>query len=212
MASWSVLLPAALSLGLASSAHCALMCGPLAACVLGSRGARGGVSYQLGRLGSYGVAGALAGGVGGVLPATVAAQLSWLGAGVLVLSALGVGVGRGSAGGRWMGGVLRRVAAWPEEVRGLLLGAVTALLPCGVLASALLVAMATTEALAGSMVMAVFALGTMPLLVAGQLGWATLSRGRWAPRLPWLQRLAFGLGALTLFYRGWAVAQGASCH
>ncbi len=53
MSSLDVLLPAAFSLGLASSAHCALMCGPLAACVVSPPSARGIAAYQLGRLGSY---------------------------------------------------------------------------------------------------------------------------------------------------------------
>lgn len=188
------------------------MCGPLAACIVGPSGNRGSFGYQIGRLGSYSLLGGLAGGLGSNLSSSVAAHVSWLGAGLLLLSATGV-LGSGTWGGGWLASkVLRRVAAWGAGGRGFALGMVTALLPCGVLASAVLVAMATTSAVDGMIVMAAFVMGTMPLLLAGQLGWGILVRSRWASRVPWLQRAAMGAGALMLIYRGWILAQGANCH
>src|SRR5688572_24576111 len=63
--------------GLASSLHCAAMCGPLAASICSRRSARTSLlRYQLGRLVGYGAAGALAGGLGHVLRVTSSAP--WL--------------------------------------------------------------------------------------------------------------------------------------
>jgi sulfite exporter TauE/SafE len=188
------------------------MCGPLAACFVGPVGLRGVLGYQLGRLGSYAALGALAGGAGRFVSPSVLSHLSWVGAGVLVLAALGVWGTGGPGGGKALGRLLRRVSAWGVLSRGLALGSVTALLPCGVLASAALVALATARARDGALVMGTFVVGTLPLLLAGQLGWGALVRSRWGAGVPWLQRAALGVGALTLVYRGWALAQGEACH
>jgi hypothetical protein len=53
------------ALALMSAPHCAAMCGPLAACATGCDRRRH-AGYQLGRLGGYAIAGAIAGGLGGV--------------------------------------------------------------------------------------------------------------------------------------------------
>jgi sulfite exporter TauE/SafE len=212
MSSLDVLLPAAFSLGLASSAHCALMCGPLAACVVGPASPRGITAYQLGRLGSYAALGVLAGGMGKMIPASVIAHLTWVGAGVLALAALGVWRSEATWGGQAVGRVVRLASGWGEARRGAALGAATALLPCGVLASAALVALATARARDGALVMGAFQAGTLPLLLAGQLGWGALVRSRWGAKAPWLQRAALGLGAAALVARGWALASGESCH
>ncbi|MCS6899035.1 MAG: sulfite exporter TauE/SafE family protein [Myxococcales bacterium] len=212
MSSLNVLLPAAFSLGLASSAHCALMCGSLAACVVGPASPRGITIYQFGRLGSYAALGALAGGVGKTIPSSVMAHLTWVGAGVLLLAALGVWRSETT----WGGGLLSRVVSlardWGEAKRGAVLGAATALLPCGVLASAVLMALATATARKGGLVMGMFHVGTLPLLLAGQVGWGVLVRSRWGAKAPWLQRAALVLGAAALVARGWALASGESCH
>jgi len=68
----------------------------------------------------------------------------------------------------------------------LLLGTVWALLPCGLLYSALLVAAMSAQALDGAIVMALFAAGTSVSMMAGPWLWLRLrssGSGQWGVRL-----------------------------
>ena len=86
-------------------------------------------------------------------------------------------------------------------VAPLLLGVLWALLPCGLLYSALLVAALTSSMLEGAAVMALFALGSSVSLVAGPWLWLRLRKqgsGQWAIRLAGLALLATSLWALWM--------------
>jgi sulfite exporter TauE/SafE len=169
-------------LALASSAHCAVMCGPIAVSTRAGHGARASAHYFVGRLTTYTVLGGLSGSVGKVLlslpqMAWIEAALSWLLAVLLARAALlQLGFG-GKAGERLMtlgkgprssrlGRMLARVSDEP-----LLLGAATALLPCGALFAALTAAAALGSAAAGALSMASFAALTgLALLGVAELG------------------------------------------
>jgi hypothetical protein len=84
----------------------------------------------------------------------------------------------------------------------LLLGTVWALLPCGLLYSAVLVAAMSARPLDGALVMALFAAGTSVSLVAGPWLWLRLrgpASGQWGVRLAGLALAASS---------GWAVWMG----
>lgn len=204
---------ATLSLGLISGLHCAAMCGPLGGCFL--RGQRGQdrpalIGYHLARLGAYSLAGALLGALGHGASSTWSgrggAYVAWIAA--LWLLAQAAGVQPGSWGAAW----LRPIAAWPPLLRGSALGGATALLPCGLLLSVYALSFASGGVVPGALAAAAFALGSLPPLLAGQIGLgALLARlpRRWSDLA---QRGALLLAGVSLLYRGWSVASGAGCH
>jgi sulfite exporter TauE/SafE len=162
-------LSAAFVAGLVGSPHCIGMCGGFA--VLCGGRARDTLSWHLGRMTAYALLGALAGTFGGLLPGPswVAAAVSfalmlWFAAGLagLVpeprvaipgLAKLGAAVGHNATPGMRY-----------------LFGIVTGFLPCGLVYATLGIAVATGAPATGALAMAVFGLGTAPLLSAVALG------------------------------------------
>jgi sulfite exporter TauE/SafE len=180
---------AAFMAGAAGSVHCLVMCGGISG-ALGMRGRRGGaaaaigqaVTYQIGRIASYSIAGALAGALGGALLAAI--DVEWAGIAsrlfvglVLVLAAVGIlSRWRPLAGVEVLGaGLWRRLApvargAATTGLRGaLLLGAIWGWLPCGLVYSMLLVAALAGSPLMGASTMVCFGLGTAPAVLAAGL-------------------------------------------
>ena len=175
---------AAFAAGLLGGVHCAGMCGGIAASL--AAGARGPalprqLAFNAGRIGSYAVAGGLAGAFGGVMASTaiVDARLALL----VVANVFIVLVGLYVAG--WGGAILRletvglpvwrrieplRKRFFPIDTtpRALGAGAVWGWIPCGLVYGMLVLAIASGAPLAGALVMAAFGLGTLPaLLLAG---------------------------------------------
>jgi sulfite exporter TauE/SafE len=166
--------------GLLGSFHCALMCGPLALAGCNSR--RTTFGYFAGRAVIYSFAGALFGALGE--HAQHRLPIGAIQTGLLLAVAM-LALVKGirlllprrelvqlrtppSPAGQFFAGLLPR--------RGLALGLATGLLPCGFLAGGWALAASTGDALAGALVMLVFALATLPAL-AGSL----LLRNRWRP-------------------------------
>jgi len=167
----------ALVAGLSGSLHCVLMCGPLA-CAAGTRSRRAALAWQGARLLSYAALGAVLGATGSAAVGTFAEGarpvLPWLMAAGLVATALELpkrlaplpGVRTVSA---W---VVKASAGFAPEARAGAMGAVTPLLPCGLVYGISLAALASGSALGGFAVMGAFALGGAPALAAAQLGLA----------------------------------------
>ena len=220
-------LAAAAASGLASIPHCAGMCGPLAACASGRAAWR----YHVARSIAYGVLGAVAGTAGSELVGALDvrwgnALVSWTLALALGLGAyrlwrgreaggttvrLGVAPRRPSLADRAMNRAMRWAGDHPAG-----LGALTALLPCGALYSALLVAAAAGSGLAGGLAMLVFALVSGIGLALVSLLAARLRGGLGPGRAP-ARVLASVLlvGALLLAVRPVAALRApdpASCH
>jgi len=217
--------------GLASSLHCAGMCGPLGACFLGRGGGSGAIRtasvYQGARIASYALVGAILGGLSGAV-GTVATgtPVAVTGGGLalalgalLLLGALGVHkvIRTPSMGG----GLVRKVWGWalsrPPAHRAATLGFVTPALPCGVLWVMYGTAAATGSAADGSLAALGFGLGSLPLLWLAQAQLVHLQRWLGPRGLGWLQILAMASAAAVLIWRGWsslAAAPGASpcCH
>lgn len=164
-------LVAAVALGLAGSLHCVAMCGPLVA--LAGRSPRRMLQYHAGRLTAYAAIGLLAGLVGaGVAHAGFGRGLSIAAGAGLLLQAL-------SASAWVSGGVVgRRVAQAASHVVGtagawlrrhgvqgpFTVGALSGLLPCGLLYAAITAAVGLGSAALAVGFMLAFGLGTLPLL------------------------------------------------
>ena len=217
----STLLATALLMGLAGGPHCVAMCG--AACAaLGSAkpgqvtGTRAMWLFQLGRLAGYSALGAFAAasmqGLGWLSVQSAALRPVWslLHVAAALLGLMLLVQGRQPL---WLELGARRV--W-TRIRGyfkdtgrmagvtapLALGTVWALLPCGLLYSALLVAALSADAAQGAGVMALFALGSGLSLMAGPWLWLRLrgpGSGQWAVRLA---------GAALLASSAWALWMG----
>ncbi len=199
----SLTLIAAFLAGMAGSLHCLAMCGGLSGALV-LRVRRGGassgrtvahtVTYQLGRLASYGAAGALGAGVIGLVPALLKFQAVGLGlralAGlVLIGAAMGVLFNwRPLAPIERLGGRLwRRIAPLTrnlpaDRISGsFLIGVLWGWLPCGMVYSMLLVAALSGTPARGAATMLCFGLGTVPAILSAGLASAQflrLSAGR----------------------------------
>jgi sulfite exporter TauE/SafE len=220
---------AALLAGLTSSAHCALMCGPLACAAAApaagerlvplERRARGGArtaafTYHLGRIGAYAAVGAALGTAGeGArrLFTSIAPVLPWVMAGALVSTAFGWGKRIPVPAGlrRLAQPLLRKSARLAPAARAAAIGAGTPLLPCGILYGLFLAAVAASSAGAGAGLMAAFALGATPALSLVQVHSPLLAR---FPRaLALSRRLVPLLAAFVLVWRAFH-AGSPSCH
>jgi len=161
---------------LAGSAHCGLMCGPLLLASTKNSSQR--YLYHFGRLFTYLALGALAGAFGGVLFLETYAPLLALFT-ALFLSFLFIGSGIQVWTGRNTFSPLQRMHRWlwqqnfmqtrNENIRSLLIGASSGILPCGWLYSFVLAALATRSLFLGVSLLFFFWLGTLPIL--NSLGW-----------------------------------------
>ena len=211
MSTSASLIAAAALAGLAGSPHCVAMCG--AACAgIGGGAARRSLAFQAGRLAGYALLGAATAASAATLQWTLAhtplvkpfwamfhvavlllgASLVWLGAQPAMLE-------RG-AEQVWRALRIRTLgldtARWP-----LLAGALWALLPCGLLYSALMLAALADSAAGGAAVMASFALASGLGLQFGAALWCRTraSTGRWGVRVA---------GIALVAASAWALGQG----
>jgi sulfite exporter TauE/SafE len=203
----------ALLMGLAGGPHCVAMCG--AACAglgqaAGERRVQALTAFQLGRVLGYSLLGALAAvsvqALGWLTTQSAAIRPLWT---LLHLAAMALGVllllqARQPV---WLDQSARRLWAWVRrfhERRGAVaswvVGMLWALMPCGLLYSALMVAALTSSPLDGAGTMALFALGSSVSLWAGPWLWLrlqTLGDGAWGMRLAGLA--LFGVSAWGLW-------------
>lgn len=176
MSAW---LMAALAMGVAGSAHCVGMCGPIALAVPSLSNTpkgrwTGALLLNGGRLATYMLLGLAVGTLGMGMRLAGLQQVVTIGGGLLILlSVLVPGIfRRWSPKGRMAIGIsrlrsrmartLKRTA--PEAV--FFSGVLNGLLPCGLLYAALLGAAAMATPMHGALFMMAFGLGTWPALVA----------------------------------------------
>jgi uncharacterized protein len=218
---WS-LVSAVFVTSLLGSTHCAGMCGAFVAfAVVGEQQSSAQrtqlhLAYNAGRLLTYLSLGAAAGSVGSALDAGGALlgvqriALAFAGlcmiafASIALLRHVGVHLPRVPAPAFMQRALLashRHIASWPAARRALATGLLTTLLPCGWLYAFVLVAAGTGHVLAGMLVMAIFWLGTLPMLVAVGAGAAALT-GPLKARLPVLTMvLLLAMGIFTALGR-----------
>lgn len=204
--------------GLAGSIHCVGMCGGIVGALSSSASTPATaltrvLAYNTGRIGSYMLAGAIAGGLAGgaqslaALAGLASVQLGFYWLANLMLVALGLHLMNAWRGLAWLeqGGRLlwQRaqpvIAPWMKTLlpvqkpqQALALGALWGWLPCGMVYSVLLTAMLSGDAFDGAAVMLAFGLGTVPMLVGLGLIGARVQR---AMRRP-LVRIACGVAVL----------------
>ncbi len=217
------LIGAVLVASLLGSVHCAGMCGAfLAFAVAGEDGASKAAlnaAYNLGRLTTYMVLGALAGLFGAAIDlggsavgvqrtAAVAAGAMMVSIGLLaILRFAGVRLQKMP-----VPGLLRRLAlrghraaaVLPPIHRAATVGLLTTLLPCGWLYAFAITAAGTGHPLWGAVTMAVFWVGTLPMMIGLGIGVQTLT-GRLRRHLP----LATSL--LIVLVGVWTIAGRLSC-
>jgi len=221
--------------GLLGGVHCLGMCGSLVG-ILTTQLPRGGarwpfhLAYSSGRVASYTLAGALAGAVGQaglLLRDVVPVQHLLFALSSLMLIALGLYLA-----GIW--GAVRRIETigrvlWQRiqpltrglfpvttPLRAFLLGTLWGWLPCGLVYSVLVTALASGHAQSGALVMLAFGLGTLPNLLAIGLFWESIKRWVQSPKVrlaAGLLVMCFGVYGLikvgyTFYINGWA----GSCH
>ena len=177
----TLILGAALLTGLMGGVHCSAMCGGIAA-VLSPQSRQNALPHalalNLGRIGSYGLAGLLAGTLGSVfvglfrLPDIALGLRSVMGL-LLMLIALRLLFPRHFAfkvpgsGVLWRG--LEKAKTYLPATgiwRSVGLGAIWGWLPCGLSTSVLLAAWFEASPLHSSLMMLAFGLGTLPLMTA----------------------------------------------
>ena len=204
---------AAFAAGLLGGVHCVGMCGGIAGALsASSTGAlpRRLAAFNLGRIGSYAVAGSIAGALGGLAQASgpeavlrtfifVAAQAMVILVGLYVAGWSGAILRFERAGaGLWrrIEPLRRRFFPIDSDGRALGAGAVWGWIPCGLVYGMLPLAAVAGGPARGALVMAAFGLGTLPGLVAGGAAARTLASAR---REPWVRRVAgFAIVAVGL--------------
>ncbi len=181
-------------LGFAGSLHCLGMCGPLALALPGGRDAStarrvaGRAAYNLGRILTYAIFGLFAGQIGHVFRVAGFQQTVSLLLGVLLLLAI-------FWKPQWLPAwIVRRVHAPLQRGLGRMLrldgmaglfqvGLLNGLLPCGLVYAAMAGASLQGGPLGGAAYMALFGLGTAPMMFALSLGGLSLRSPRWQPIL-----------------------------
>lgn len=214
----------ALMMGVLGGPHCVAMCG--AACaglgqMAGGQPGRALLAFQLGRLGGYSLLGALAAasvqGLGWLTTQSAAIRPVWS---LLHLAAMALGLllmvqARQPV---WLDGAARQLWAHVRvlntrfgRVAPWMVGGLWALMPCGLLYSALMVAALTSQPLEGAATMALFALGSSLSLWAGPwllIRLKTQGDGSWGIRLAGFALLAVSAWALWM---GWVHDQAPWC-
>jgi sulfite exporter TauE/SafE len=211
-----------LAASLVGSVHCAGMCGGFTAFYAGSDVAAGKrrvlahAAYNLGRLATYLVLGAIAGAIGSAIDlagraAGVGRIAGALAGGVMLVWALSLLMEH--AGVSWMrlrlprrieravSGTLARLRAKPPLLRAALLGLSSTLLPCGWLYAFAITASGTGSTLGGVAVMGFFWLGTVPMMLGLGIGVQHLS-ARLRRHLPVVTAVAlFAVGLASVYGR-----------
>ncbi|MFT4242068.1 MAG: sulfite exporter TauE/SafE family protein [Acidovorax sp.] len=210
---WSALL-----MGLAGGAHCLAMCAAPCGALVGQGGGEGGgvqpvrwaprggvarraVAFHAGRLGGYSAAGALAAiamdGLAWLTRQATALHPVWtlMHVAVMAWGLMLLVQARQPAwvegAGRAVWGRVRPLVGAPGGV--LAAGFLWALMPCGLLYSALLVAALSGGPLQGALAMALFGIGSGTWLVGGRWAWSRIRRRLDGWRAEWGTRVAGGL-------------------
>lgn len=163
-------------LGLAGSLHCAGMCGPLALALPSNARSRSGfimgrLAYNTGRMGAYAVLGLVFGLFGQSL--SMAGLQRWVSIGLGLLLLVGLFSSKKLASWVPIVALVSRLKAGMSSLlsrRSLsslaLLGLLNGFLPCGLVYVACAGAASTGNIASGAIYMAIFGLGTIPMILA----------------------------------------------
>ncbi|MCF6218521.1 MAG: sulfite exporter TauE/SafE family protein [Gammaproteobacteria bacterium] len=177
-----VLLVSAFTIGLLGSLHCIGMCGGLVTAITMSREKvwwPGLISYQLARVSSYMLLGAMIAAIGINLHGENNLQSTqvWLGyfaAAIMVLFALNLGGWMPDPLSRFTGTIMRvtGLSRWSKQANEqdklppwLMVGMLNGLLPCGLVYAGLALSLTANSPLEGALVMLAFGAGTIPAML-----------------------------------------------
>ncbi|UGQ46437.1 sulfite exporter TauE/SafE family protein [Massilia endophytica] len=221
--------------GLAGSVHCVGMCGGVVGALSTAGGGRIQVvrgvpaslpprvlAYNAGRIASYMIAGAMAGGLaqGAANMVRIAAVQSagyWLANAMLLMLGLYLmdawrGLARVEAAGavvwRRVQPAIRHFMPMDTLPKAFALGALWGWIPCGMVYSVLLTALLSGSALNGALAMLAFGLGTLPMLLALGVAGARLRAAMQRKQV----RIAAGLLVLGFGLLGLARAATGATH
>ena len=204
----------ALMMGLLGGPHCVAMCG--AACAglgqaAGAQRAQALLAFQVGRVAGYALMGAVAAasvqGLGWLTTQSAAIRPVWT---LLHLAALALGLVLMVQARQpvWLDGAARKLWTWVKVFNARwgraapwMVGALWALMPCGLLYSALMVAALTSHPLDGALTMGLFALASGVSLWLGPwlfLRMQTIGDGAWGMRLSGLALACVSIWALWM--------------
>ncbi len=218
----------ALLAGLVTSVHCVAMCGPLSCAFAPAKAEDGNphlvlTVYHLAKLVSYGLVGALAGGLGSIVITTV--EASWLNylPWVLVVFFLLIAfrLDRFLLKPRALGGLYRKVTArfarLRKPVAAGIIGFASPLLPCGPLYVIFGLALFSGSFMRGAEFAVGFGLGTLPLLWFAQSQFMRMHLRLSPVWLARLQRSVALVAALVVAWRlrgtvGLVGEDGFICH
>ncbi|MDQ8179878.1 sulfite exporter TauE/SafE family protein [Pelagicoccus sp. SDUM812005] len=209
---YALLSPAAAFIaGALVSLHCVGMCGPLSCALIGQKK---GVSalpshgvYHLGRLIAYTSLGALVGALGSRVVSWVGENPARFAPWALAAFFVALACNLDGIVTRWQAksgigrGIVQRAYRLSGHARGFSLGIATPLIPCGPLYLMLWATTMSGSAGQGALVMLCFAIGTMPLMLLAQTGWAWLSLRMDARKLGYLRRVVALVAVGLLCFR-----------
>ena len=178
-----ILIASAFTIGLLGSLHCIGMCGGLVTAITISREKvwwPGLIGYQLARISSYMLLGALIATIGITLHGdsdlqSVQVWLGYFAAAIMVLFALNLGGWLPDPLSRFTAGIMRvtGLSHWSRRANEqdkftpwLMVGMLNGLLPCGLVYAALALSLTASTPIEGALVMFAFGLGTLPAMLA----------------------------------------------
>jgi hypothetical protein len=209
----SALVFATFWMGLVGGPHCVMMCGAACAGISQAGGKGSLLQFHLGRVLGYALLGGLAAasmqGLGWLTIQSAALRPIWslVHVAAMVLGLVLVIHGRQpiwlEQSARKLWSQVRTLGLTQGDGKPLVLGVCWALLPCGLLYSALMVAALAPDYWQGGLAMAAFALGTTLSMVLGPWLWLRVLRGKfvqgeWGVRLAGLILSATAAGALWM--------------
>ncbi|MCR9064575.1 MAG: sulfite exporter TauE/SafE family protein [Cytophagales bacterium] len=202
-------------MGLVGSLHCAGMCGPLTLLLPSDKKKypvffSGRLLYNLGRIATYAALGLVVGLVGQQSSLFVSRNALSIGMGVLILAFILIPDKwlNDFRIYQWMAGYTNRLkAAFKRNFKEhyffgqLVFGFLNGLLPCGLVYAALAGSFIQLDALQGAAYMALFGLGTLPMMLSISLGSGWLKK-HFSTQIKRLIPITYAFLALWLIYRG----------
>lgn len=177
-----ITLISAFLIGIAGSVHCVGMCGGIVSALTFSLPKNQPqmpfhIAYNIGRISSYSIAGALTGTLGGIFSHQIANGLNWLQLfSAIFLVLLGLYIGEwwrgltylerlGKKGWKYIQPLSKAFVPLKHPLYALPYGVIWGWLPCGLVYSTLTWSLAASDGLTGALIMLFFGLGTLPVLI-----------------------------------------------
>lgn len=210
-------------IGLLGAGHCIAMCGGVSGMLLSALPSQANtqkwpliIGYNIGRIASYSLIGAIVGFTGSMAAKSVGVPLNWLrlvSGFFLILLGLYLGqwfflLAKIEQGGKLLWRYISPAAKYCLPVdsvkKALLLGAVWGWLPCGLVYSTLTWSLASANPYQGALIMACFGLGTLPALISLSIGVFSLKsllQSQVFRKIMALSVIAYGIYSVIVAYQ-----------